>query len=665
VNSPEQKILALRQRIREYDAAYYSRGESLISDREYDHLYRELLDLENAHPEFDSPDSPTRRVGNDLTKEFAKVRHTVPMMSIENTYSEEEVKEWVERCEKLLPGKHISFVGELKVDGVAAALVYDKGKLVRAVTRGNGTAGDDVTANIRTIRSVPLMLEHQGPFEVRGEVYLTYTAFRLLNDQMVEAGQKPMQNPRNTTSGTLKLLDPKEVARRNLSFVAHFLLAGDKQASHSRNLSFLRESGFPVVEHSGLLSSADAIITFCNDWETKRRSLDYPADGIVLKVDAIEQQAALGATAKSPRWVIAYKYQPETAITQVEAIDAQVGRTGVVTPVARLTPVPLAGTTIKNATLHNYDEIGRLGVRPGDFVEIEKGGEIIPKVIRVVVEKRTAETAVFLPPEKCPSCESILARLEGEVALRCLNNSCPAQLLASLEHFVSRACMDIQGMGPALLEQLVATEKVQTVADLYTLTYETLATLDRMGEKSAANVIAAVAGSKTNTLDRLIHGLGIRMIGAQAAKLLAQEISDLADLYGMTGEALERIEGFGPNMAQSVRVYFDRPENRALVDRLREYGVNTKGLPKVKGTGMLAGKTVVLTGSLQAFTREQASAEIERRGGRVSSSVSKKTDFVVAGSEAGSKLEKAEKLGVRIIDEAALTAMLREADEEQ
>jgi DNA ligase (NAD+) len=665
MDSIQQQINALRQKIRNYDAAYYNRGESLVLDKEYDDCYRELLDLEKAHPEFDSPDSPTKRVGNDLTKEFPKIRHTTRMMSIDNTYSADEVREWVERCEKALPNERLSFVGELKMDGVAVALVYEGGRLVRAVTRGDGEIGDEVTANIRTIRAVPLSVEYAGPFEVRGEVYMTFTAFQRLNNRLIEEGQKPMQNPRNTTAGTIKLLEPHEVARRNLSFAAHFLISGAHRQTHGGNLAFMEGLGFPVVMRSGALASADAVIAFCDEWEGKRHGLDFPVDGVVVKVDALEQQAALGATAKSPRWVIAYKYRPETAVTCVEAIDAQVGRTGVITPVARLSPVLLAGTTIKNATLHNYDEIERLGVRIGDTVEIEKGGEIIPKVVKVEMGKRPASSRPFSPPAACPSCGSGLSRLEGEVALRCLNNSCPAQIRASLEHFVSRACMDIQGIGPALIEQLVTEGLVRTVADLYSISPESLAGLDRMGDKSASNVAGAIVASKSNTLDRLIHGLGIRMIGAQAAKLLAQEVGDLADLFTMPAEEIERIEGFGPNMAKSVRSWFDRPENRALVERLRERGVAMAGMPKQAAAGGLSGKSFVLTGTLEKYTREQASAEIERRGGKVSSSVSKKTDFVVAGSEAGSKLGKAQKLGVKVIDEEAFTKMLEGADESQ
>lgn len=653
------RIESLRTLIRSYDTAYYSRGVSLVSDKEYDEVYHELERLEAENPSFDSPDSPTRRVGNDLTKEFVKVRHTTPMMSIDNTYSEADVREWVARCGKLLPGQALSFIGEFKVDGVAGALHYENGRFVRGVTRGDGTVGDDVTRNIRTIRGIPLVVDRKESFEVRGEVYMTFENFRSLNYQMVEAGLKPMQNPRNTTSGTLKLLEPKEVARRALSFAAYFLLSPDHAESHGENLSFLQASGFPVVVHSPPLTSADAIIDFCNEWEDKRHSLPFPVDGIVIKVDDMRQQRQLGATAKSPRWVIAYKYQPETAVTRVELIDAQVGRTGVITPVARLAPVFLAGTTIKNATLHNYEEIGRLDLREHDYVEIEKGGEIIPKVIRVIAEKRGAGSTAFVPPARCPSCGSALAKLDGEVAVRCINNSCPAQLLASLEHFVSRTCMDIQGLGPALLKQLVDTGKIRTIADLYDLSHVQLASLERMGDKSAANIIIALELSKKNPLGRLLHGLGIRMIGAQAAKLLALHIANITDLYTTSADDLCTIEGFGPFMAQSVRLYFDRPENRDLVDRLKGLGLTTAGTPRPAVSGPLNGKSFVLTGTLASFSREDATREIEKRGGKAVASVSKKTSYVVAGAEPGSKIDKAEKCGVEILSEEEFVALLK------
>jgi DNA ligase (NAD+) len=655
MNPINKRIDNLRKLIRKYDTAYYGRGESLVSDSEYDTLYHELEQLEQEHPGFDSPDSPTKRVGNDLTKEFPKVRHAAPMMSIDNTYSAHEVREWVERCEKLLPEKKISYVGELKVDGVAASLIYEKGRLVRGVTRGDGAVGDEVTSNLRTIRGIPLSVDYDRPFEVRGEVYLTFENFRKLNDQIVESGQKPMQNPRNTTSGTLKLLEPREVARRNLSFAAHFLLSEEHMSRHLENLNFLQKLGFPVVRHSELLQSADALVGFCDAWEQKRHTLDFPVDGIVIKVDALEQQRRLGATAKSPRWVIAYKYRPEAAVTQVEAIDGQVGRTGVITPVARLAPVFLAGTTIKNATLHNYEEIERLGVRVGDYVEIEKGGEIIPKVIRVVPEKRPAAAKPYRPPVTCPSCGSELGKLEGEVALRCFNNSCGAQISASLEHYVSRGAMNVESMGPALLRQLLDKKMVHTIADLYGLTREQLAALDRMGDKSAENIIDALEKSKHNPLDKLINGLGIRMVGAQSAKILAAAVRDISDLYSMSAESLRDSMGIKTDdarIARSIRSFFDEEQNRKLVETLRRYGVNcagTGGAPAA--TGPLAGKTFVLTGTLEQYTREGVAAEIEKRGGHVSSSVSKKTDYVLAGAEPGSKIDKAEKFGVTIIDE--------------
>jgi len=653
----------LRRLISRYDAAYYSRGESLISDREYDALYAELAALEREHPELVSADSPTQRIGNDLTRNFPKVRHRVPMMSIDNTYSAHEVREWMTRLEKLLPDEPIAFSGELKVDGVAVSLHYDAGRLVQAVTRGDGATGDEVTANVRTIRSIPLSVDYRGPFEVRGEVYMTFENFRRLNDAMTEAGEKPMQNPRNTTSGTLKLLDPAEVARRHLSFAAYYLLSDAHRESHLSNLRFLEDAGFPVVKHSEELASEQAVLDFCDHWNGARHALPFPADGVVIKINRLAQQERAGATAKSPRWVIAYKYQPETAITRLEAIDAQVGRTGVITPVARLEPVFLAGTTIRNATLHNYDEIARLDVRVGDSVEIEKGGEIIPKITRVLAEKRPAGTVPATPPARCPSCGSDTVRIEGEVAVRCYNGSCPATRFAAMEHFVSRQAMNIENLGPALLRQLIDTGMVKNAADLYRLSIGGLTNLERMGEKSAQNIINALDTSKSNPLHRLIHGLGIRMVGAQSAKEIASVAGDISDLYTMPAEELRSrlaIKAEDPRMVQSIRRYFDTAENRDLIEQMRALGLNLKGAPRpnAPADSPFAGKTFVLTGTLSGYTREQAKELIEARGGTVSGSVSKKTHFVIAGAEAGSKLTKARELGVPVLDEAAFSALL-------
>jgi len=654
----KKRIDELRHLIQKYDNAYYGQGESLIPDREYDKLYHELEKLEKAHPEFDDPDSPTKRVGNDLTKSFPKVEHRTPMMSIENTYSEKEVQEWVKRIKRSLPDESIAFIGELKVDGVAASLLYENGRFVRGATRGNGVVGDDVTQNIRTIRSIPLQISHKGTLEIRGEIYMTFDNFQKLNDAIIESGQRPMQNPRNTTAGTLKLQDSREVARRRLSFAAHFLLADDHRNEHESNLDFLKKLGFPVVIHSPLLKSSEDVIKHCDTWQEKRHDLPFPVDGIVVKVNDIAQQNTLGYTAKAPRWVIAYKYKPETGITQVEDITGNVGRTGVVTPTAHLSPVFLGGTTIRNATLHNYDEIERLELRIGDYVEIEKGGEIIPKVLRVIKEKRPPHTHPYKPPELCPSCESSLDSIEGEVAVRCFNRSCPAQIFASLEHFVSRSAMDIRGLGPALLHQLLEHDMVHTVADLFTLTMDQLTSLERMADKSAHNILDAINNAKQRPLDRLIHGLGIRMIGAQSAKVLARNVNDIADFYDMDLEEIEALDTIGPTMAQSVRIYFDREENKQVIERLRQYGVNTKGLPKATPTGGLSGKSFVLTGALENYTREEAKEQIESKGGKVSSSVSKKTDYVVVGTDPGSKFEKAKELGVPIIDENELGRLL-------
>jgi DNA ligase (NAD+) len=659
MSNTENTLKDLREKIRLYDAAYYGRGDSLISDKDYDELYARLVALEKQHPALITPDSPTQRIAPDTTREFTKVRHSVPMMSIENTYDEAQVREWIERIERLLPGEKIVFVGECKVDGVAAALRYKNGVFAQGITRGDGTTGDEVTSNIRTIREVPLSIYYKGAFEVRGEVYMTFEHFQALNEAMAESGQKPMQNPRNTTAGTLKLLDPKEVSARQLSFAAHFCLSDHHANSHGANLDFLVSQGFPVAPHESRLDSADAVLEFCKLWADKRHALPFPVDGVVIKVDSIDQQKRLGATAKCPRWVIAFKYPPDTAITTVLAIDAQVGRTGVITPVARLAPALLAGTTIRNATLHNYEEVKRLDIRVGDSVEIEKGGEIIPKVVRVAVENRPLSLAPFMVPSACPSCGATLVKLKEEVALRCVNASCEAQRFAALNHFVSRSAMNIEGMGPALIEQLITAGMVKSAADLFTLTAENLAGLERMGEKSAKNIMNSLEKAKNNPVDKLLNGIGIRMVGAQTARVLAQEVGDLADLYTMPADALESIPSIGPLVAESIRMYFDRQENKDFIERLRRLGVNCAGMPKPGPEASLSGKTFVLTGTLSDLSREEAKALIESRGGTVSSSVGKKTDFVVAGSEPGSKLDKALQLDVTVIDETTFMEMLR------
>ncbi|MDR3012668.1 MAG: NAD-dependent DNA ligase LigA [Chitinispirillales bacterium] len=665
----KQRIDELRNLINKYDAAYYGRAVSLVSDKEYDDLLTELINLEKLYPEFDDPNSPTRRIGNDLSKPFQKIRHTAPMMSIDNTYSEQDVLEWIDRLKKALPEEDINFVGELKIDGAAISLIYENGRLIRAATRGDGTTGDDVTANARVIPTIPQQIvNHSSPFEVRGEIYMTFEDFRALNESLAEQGQKTMQNPRNTAAGALKLLDPEETAKRKLSFAAYSLISADNNISLHDNAKLLTGMGFAVVSHSERLRCANDIIAYCEHWESSRRTAPFPIDGVVIKVDSIDHHNRLGATAKSPRWAIAYKYPPEKSETVIESIDASVGRTGVVTPIARLHPVFLAGTTIKNASLHNYDEIERLGVRAGDTVEIEKGGEIIPKVIKVDLAKRPPDSIPFEPPIECPSCGSPLVKLEGEVALRCLSRSCGAQLLAALEYFVSRTAMDIKGMGPAVVKQLIDGDIIKNAADLYDLTVEKLLTLDRFAEKSASNLVAALEESKTRPLSRLINGLGIRMVGEKAARDIAESINDISDLYGipidndktLEGAALPcfcltDIEGIGTQMAQSIRLFFDRPENVEMIECLRTKGLNLKGdkgrIDAANASGKFAGTTFVLTGTLKKYTRDQAKEMIHGKGGKVSSSVSSKTTYVLAGENAGSKLDKAVALGVRVLTE--------------
>ncbi len=646
-----ERINELRRLIDHYDRAYYGRGESLISDREYDRLYRELEQLESKYPDQIRSDSPTQRIGSDLTREFPKVTHDVPMMSIGNTYSQQEVEEWIARVQRLLSVKDLEFVAELKIDGVATAIRYRDGHLHQAVTRGNGELGEDITPNIRTIKSVPLHVEIQEPFEVRGEVYMTFERFRKMNELLRRRGARTMQNPRNTTAGTLKLQDPAEVARRGLDFSSYYLRASFLQKSHSTNMEFASQMGFPTVEHSPVLSSAQEIFDYLHRWQHIRHSLPYPIDGIVIKINRFEQQARLGSTAKSPRWAIAYKYEVEYAVSTVEAVDAQVGRTGVITPVARLSPVQLGGTTVKNATLHNYEEIERLDVRVGDRVRVEKGGEIIPKIVSVYYQHRPSTASKFEPPSSCPSCGSRLARIEEEVALRCLNASCPAKIFGALKHFVSRDAMDVGALGPKMLRQLIDRGMVKSPADLYALSEDALAQLERSGEKLAKKIVESLEVSKTRPLGRVIYALGIPMVGTQTAKLLAARIGDIRHLYSIQEQQLEEIETIGPHVAHSIRLFFSRDENRRFVERLRELGVRMQSAEKKQNSGSLQGMRIVLTGTLAGYTREEATRILEEKGAQVTSSVSSRTDFVIAGSDPGSKLEEARSKAVAVIGE--------------
>lgn len=672
------------EEIRGHDYAYYVLAQPKISDQEYDRLYRELADLERAFPDLASPDSPTQRVGGAPLAEFAPVRHTVPMMSLDNTYSANEVREFVGRVQKLLPGARLDWVVEPKVDGVAVSLRYENGVLVVGATRGDGSVGDDITANLKTIRSVPLRIpsaqsvrrdarardkssdsrsSFQAPrvLEVRGEVYLTRRGFERLNAERMESGEEPFANPRNAAAGSLKQLDPRVVAKRPLDVVLYGTgeVAGDGVPDNQAELlAWLKQLGFRTPEPHWLCRAADGLFDAIAALDRVRRGLPYETDGAVIKLNSFAQRERCGTTAKAPRWAIAYKYPAEQAQTRLRAITVQVGRTGALTPVAELEPVFLAGSTISRATLHNEEELRRKDIRVGDTVVIEKAGEVIPAVVGVVKERRTGSETPFVFPRKCPECGTQVSRdsVVGEVGViwRCPNPECPARIRGRIEHWCSRGAMDIEGGGEVLVAQLVKSGLVRDVADLYRLKVDEVAALERMGEKSARNFLESVEASKTRGLWRLVFGLGILHVGAGVARSLARRYATLDDLAAASREELTEVEDVGPIIAESVFGWFNDPANRSLMERLRSAGLNFNSslCTPTRSSGPFSGKTFVLTGTLPTMTREQATARIESLGGRVSSSVSKKTDFVLAGSDPGSKLDKARQLGVRVINES-------------
>jgi DNA ligase (NAD+) len=657
-----QIIKNLRKEIQRHDRLYYGKAQPEITDFEYDQLVKKLEALESLHPELITQDSPTQRVSNDLTKTFNKIKHSQKMLSISNTYSSEELFAFDKRVHELLPDELIEYVVELKIDGVAVALKYENGSLVAAITRGDGEVGDDITANARTIRSLPLSITYSGTLELRGEAFIDQKTFQIINDRLPE--NEKLQNPRNATAGTLKLLNPKLVAERGVRFWTHFVIGTDWQDSHYNNLERIHGLGFPVNPHTKMFSSIEQVIEHCAIWGKKRFDLDYETDGMVIKVNAIKQQKKLGATAKSPRWVIAYKYKPESACTRLLAIDHQVGRTGVITPVARLKPVALSGTTVSNATLHNYDEITKLDIRIGDLVYVEKGGEIIPKITGVDKINRPADAQPAAPPLRCPECNEPLIKNKGEVALRCDNLSCPAQMQRSIEHFVSRNAMNIENIGSSLIEQLLHERLITDWSDLYSLHYTQLATLDRMGNKSAANVIQAIEKSKNSPLDKLIHALGIRHVGAGAARTLAAHISDLEELGEKTEEELAAIHEIGPVIAKSIFQWYHNDNNGNRLKKLKAAGVifnNKENLLTTAQGSPLSGKTFVITGTLEKISRTDAESLVREYGGKAVSSVSNKTDYVVYGKDTGSKLEKAEKLGIPVLNEQEFFHLLDRA----
>ena len=661
---PKTLIADLKRRIERHNRLYHELNRPEITDAEFDRLFKELERLEKKYPEYAGPDSPTRRVGGRPQKEFKTVTHKIPMLSIDNTYSKEEVAAFDERVQKHLGGEPYEYEVEPKIDGVSLAVMYRRGELDRAATRGDGVTGDDVTVNVRTIKDVPPALKEAGrapaQLEVRGEVFLPLKNFRALNKEKEKQDEELFANPRNAAAGSLKLLDSAIVAKRGLCFIAHGVGMCEGKVFHSQTelLKFFKETGLPVSPHNRLCRNLEEVFQACEEWQAAKEKLEYDIDGLVIKVNSLQQQRRLGTTAKSPRWVIAYKFPAEKAKTRLLDISVQVGRTGVLTPVANLEPVFLAGTTVSRATLHNEDEIKRLDLKIGDWVLIEKSGEIIPQVIQVLKEKRAGKEKGFHMPKRCPACGSEVVREEGEVAWRCVNIGCVAQLKAKLLHFASRKAMDMEGLGDALVDQLVNKKVVVDFADLYTLKEGEIATLERMGQKSAANLLHQIEASKKKELSKLLFGLGIRHVGANVATLLAGHFGTMERLARAQKEDLERIGAIGEVIAESVLEFFKNKENVKIIERLERLGVQMRQPKKEGASPAFAGKTFVLTGVLKGFTREEAAQHIMDRGGRVASSVSKKTDAVVVGEEAGSKLRDAERLGIRRLSEEDFKKLL-------
>jgi DNA ligase (NAD+) len=668
-----ERAAQLRTELSRHEHLYYVLDAPEIDDAAYDALMNELKNVEAAHPELVTADSPTQRVGGKPAEGFKKVRHSRPMLSLDNAYSAEELADWDRRVRELAGGLPVEYVAELKMDGLSVALRYEPtpnggARLTTGITRGDGQVGEDVTSNIRTIRSVPLTIsaEQLGKvrlpqgFEVRGEAVMPEAAFLRLNEEREQQGLAPAVNPRNAAAGTLRTLEPSIVANRRLDVYAYFLLVEGEfwPRGQQATLDALTALGFRVNPHRKLVASVEEMIGFIDQTEAKRATLGYEIDGVVLKVDAYATQQRLGYTGRAPRWAIAYKFTAKSGVTQVNQITVQVGRTGKLTPVAELTPVFIGGTTVSRATLHNADFIERLGLLIGDWVKVERGGDVIPKVVEVIEDAdhpRGQHRFVF--PSECPECKSAVVRVEGEVDYRCVNLDCPAKLRESLLHFGRRGVMNIEGLGDAVVQQLLDRGLVHSVADLYTLTEDQLTALDRFAEKSARTLLAEIAGSKRAGLARVLMGLGIRFVGERTAELLAEEFGSIEELEKATAEELERVEEVGPRISQAILEFFAQPANRALVQSLKDAGVNMAAERKQR-SAQLAGLTFVLTGTLPTLTRDEAKAKIEAAGGKTAGSVSKKTSYVVAGEEAGSKLDKARELKIPVIDEARLLAML-------
>ncbi|MGA9473491.1 MAG: NAD-dependent DNA ligase LigA [Terriglobales bacterium] len=666
--NPKKKIESFREKIRHHEYLYYVLDNPELTDADFDKLMNELKRLEAEHPDLITPDSPTQRVGGKPREGFVKARHSSPMLSLDNAYSQEELRDWERRVHELSGRTDVEYMCELKLDGMSLALVYADGRLERGITRGDGSVGEDVTLNVRTVRSIPLSVSNDklkkagipSDFETRGEMLMPIAAFKKLNEDRAKEGLATFANPRNFTAGTVRQLEPSITAQRRMDYFAYMLLKDGRTYfdRQSKTMDALEAAGFKVNPNRKLVKNLEEVWKFIQSWEGKRDSLPYEIDGIVIKVDRTALQRELGFTGKAPRWAIAYKFAAHGAITQVEDIVPQVGRTGKLTPVAWLKPVPIGGTMVSRATLHNMDFVDELGVKIGDWVEVERGGDVIPKVVKVVEDaEHPRGHKSFQMPEHCPVCGGNVVRTEGEADHRCVNANCPAKLQGTILHFASRHVMDIDGLGEALVNQLTERGLVKNVADLYRLTKDDLLKLERMGEKSADNVLKEIAHSKKLPLERVIYGLGIRFVGERTAQFLAEHFGSLDDIMNASAEQLEEVNEVGPRIAESIVEFFTDEHNKRLVTDLKKAGLTFTGQKKEKGT-KLAGKTFVLTGTLTRHTRDEAKKMIEDAGGRVSGSVSKKTDYVVAGAEAGSKLDKARELGVAVIDEDEMEKLL-------
>ncbi|MFJ8520238.1 NAD-dependent DNA ligase LigA [Lysinibacillus xylanilyticus] len=660
MNEIEQRVVELNKLLHEYGHAYYVLDKPVVADSVYDQLLHELIALEEANPSLIYPDSPTQRVGGAVIEGFKKVTHDYPMLSLSNAFNEEDLREFDRKVRQAI-GDNFSYVCELKIDGLAISLKYDNGVFVQGATRGDGVVGEDITANLKTIRAIPLRLKEPLTIEVRGEAYMPKKSFEKLNTLRAENGEELFANPRNAAAGSLRQLDPKIAASRQLSTFI-YAIGGDGEAygidGHAEMLDYLEGLGFPSNKERQRCSTIEDVLAFIEKWTENRPNLAYEIDGIVIKVDRYAQQDELGYTAKSPRWAIAYKFPAEEVVTTLLDIDLTVGRTGVVTPTAILSPVQVAGTTVQRASLHNEDLIREKDIRLGDTVIIRKAGDIIPQVVGVILEQRPEDSVPYVMPENCPVCDSELIRIEGEVALRCVNPACFAQIAESIKYFVSRNAMNIDGLGDKVVEQLLRADLIHDISDLYHLTVEQLVELERMGEKSATNLVNAIQASKENSMERLLIGLGIRHVGEKAAKIVSEEFGSMEAVMATTEEQLVAIHEIGDKMASSLVEYFSNEDARAVIERLAEVGVNMtykgKKIEVAVGDNPFAGKTIVLTGKLEQLTRNEAKAKIEELGGIVTGSVSKKTDLVIAGADAGSKLTKAEQLGIEVWNEDSL-----------